>query len=163
MEDPMKRTTLLFIAALLVGLLAVTAGGAWASQSYKGTVPKPDKQKKDKCPKVVDMGTALFTPLGKKCDIDVEWIGNDTGEYALPPEGLACLSDTFEVHLDPADTLVKVCYAYPPEFAEKEARIYRLNEEATPPVWVEVPGAKTRDGVICVTTTAGYFALIGKP
>lgn len=175
----MKRVTRFSIAVTLVGILALTASGVWASQKFKGTVPHPPHDDDGDCSETIDMGTALFTALRDKnkdkdkdkdkkkddddCTMSVEWIGNDTGEYALPPEGLACLSDTFEVTIDPPTVLVRVCYAYPPELAEKNARIYRLNEEANPQVWVEVPGANIGDGVICVTSAAGYFALIGNP
>ena len=165
----MKRTTRFYIAVLLVGILALTASGVWASQKFTGTVPPPPRDDDGDCSETIDMGTALFTPLWEKeeeednCTISVEWIGKDTGEYALPPEGLACLSDTFEVTIDPPTVLVKVCYAYPPEFAEKGAKIYKLNEEANPQAWVEVPGAEIKDGVICVISTAGYFASIGNP
>ena len=159
----MKRITRFSIAVLLVGILALTASGVWASQKFKGTVPPVPHIGGGGCPDTVDMGTALFTPLTGECTMSVEWIGEDTGEYADPPEGLVCVSDTFEVTIDPPTTLVKVCYAYPPELAEKDAKIYKLNEEANPQLWVEVPGAEIKDGVICVTTTPGYFALIGNP
>jgi len=159
----MKRVTRFSIAIVLVGILALTASGVWASQKFKGTVPTLPPNGEGKCPDTVDMGTALFTPQDDDCTISVEWIGTDTGEYADPPNGLVCVSDAFDVVVEPPTTLVKVCYAYPPELAEKDAKIYRLNEEANPAVWVEVTGAEIKDGVICVTTTPGYFALIGNP
>jgi hypothetical protein len=112
------------------------------------------------------MGTAIFTPLSPEnnCTISVELIDRDTlSEYALPPEGLAVLSDTFHVTIDPSTALFEVCYAYPPEFAEKKANINKLNEEADPQVWGEIPDAKVKDGAMCVTSTEGYITLIGNP
>jgi hypothetical protein len=41
--------------------------------------------------------------------------------------------------------------------------IYRLNEDATPNVWVEIPGADAVDGTTCVASAAGVFSLIGNP
>jgi len=159
----MKRITRFSIAIVLMGILALTASGVWASQKFKGTVPALPSSGSGNCPHTIDMGTALFTPLADNCTMSVDLIGNDTGEYADPPEDLACVSDTFEVSIDPLTVLVRVCYAYPPELAEKEAKIYKLNEEANPNIWVEVPGAEIKDGVICVTTTPGVIALMGKP
>ena len=163
----MKRIKRFSVAVLLVGILALTATGVWASQKFKGTVPPLPRDEGGDCHETIDMGTALFTAQVEEgqagCTISVEWIGRDTSAYAAPPEGLACVSDAFEVTVNPSTILVKVCYAYPPELAEKDAKIYRLNQEANPPVWVEVPGAEIKDGVICVTTTPGVFALIGRP
>jgi len=159
----MKRITRFSIAVLLVGILALTAGGVWASQKFEGTVPPVPPSVSVNCPDTADMGTALFTPQGNDCNATVELVGGDTGDLADPPDGLAYVGDIFKLTIDPPATLVKVCYAYPPELAEKDAKIYKLNEEANPQLWVETTGAEIKDGVICGMTTQGYFALIGNP
>ncbi|MEW6401067.1 MAG: hypothetical protein AB1649_04665 [Chloroflexota bacterium] len=159
----MNRTVRFAIAVAVVGILVAIAGGVWASPRLQGTVPPIPITGGEGCPGTVDMGTALFTPQADECSITVDLISTGAADYVAPPQELASLSDAFKVTIDPATVLVSVCYAYPPEIAEKEARIYKLNEEANPQVWVEVPGAEVSDGVICVTTTAGTFALIGKP
>jgi len=166
----MKRITRFSIAVLLVGILALTATGVWASQKFKGTVPAVPQGGSGQCPDTVDMGTALFTPQHDNCTISVERMARDANQafaggpsYSPLPESLVYVGDAFKVTIDPPTTLVKICYAYPPELAEKDAKIYKLNEEANPALWVEAQNAEIKDGVICVTTTPGYFALIGKP
>jgi len=160
----MNRITRFSMAVLLVVILALTASGVWASQKFAGTVPTVPPSGGGTDPGgVVDMGTALFTPVDSNSTISVDRISPDCTTAAPAPDGVVCLADAFLLTVEPATAVVKVCYAYPPEYAEKEAKIYKLNEEANPHVWVEVPGAEIGDGTICVTTTGGYIGLIGKP
>lgn len=91
----------------------------------------------------------------------MELVKDPAGSYVPAPQGKAFTGSTFKVTIDPKDTLIQVCYAYPPEFADKAAKIYRLNEEAMPIVWVEISGAVIGKGTICVTSAAGIFSLIG--
>lgn len=156
----MNRITRISIAVALVTILALTATGVWASREYRGTVPTPPESGTAKSGETVDMGTALFTP-GEGATITVERV--QPGDLPEPPEGKVLVGDIFKITAEPADALINVCYAYPPELAEKEAKIFRLNEEADPDVWVEVPGSEVKDGVICVSTTAGYVSLMGNP
>ncbi len=160
----MNRSTRLTVAALLVGLLVLTAAGVWAAPKFQGTVPPPPDTGGGTCAGgTVDMGTALFTPQGTECTISVDRVGSPDSEFAPAPAGLAFVGDTFKVTIAPEGETVNVCYAYPPEFAAKEAKLYKLNEEANPPVWVEVPGAVIANGTICVSSTSGVFSLIGNP
>jgi hypothetical protein len=157
----MKRITRLSIAVLLVGIIALSATGVWASRQFAGTVPPvPPSGESTGSAGVVDMGTSLFTLQDPNSKISVDRVSADSFQYKAP-EGKAFLSDIFHVIAQPSTALVTVCFAYPPQLAAKGGTIQRLNEEATPPVWVEVPGAEITDGKICVATTQGYISLIG--
>jgi hypothetical protein len=110
------------------------------------------------------MGTATFTVLTPegKCTIAVDRIGTDNSKNAPPPTGLGFLGSTFDVVINPPTASVKVCYAYPPQLASKNAGIYKLNETANPQVWELISGAEVKDGKICVTTTPGLVSLLGQ-
>jgi hypothetical protein len=160
----MKRSIRLTIALLLTGLLVLTAIGVWAAPKFQGTVPSIPVTGEGSCSGgPIDMGTALFTPQSTDCTITVELVEDPAGSYVPEPEGKAFTGDTFKVTADPKDTIIQVCYAYPPEFEKKEAKIHRLNEEAKPAVWVEVSGGDIGDGTICVTSAVGVFSLLGNP
>ncbi len=166
------------VAVALAMVLILIAAGTWAAPKFVGTVPPVPEtgasvqdENSGVVPPVgggptcsqglVDMRTALFTP-DSSC-IKVENIADPAGSYAPAPEGKAFLGDVFKLTTDSPDAVVQVCYAYPPEIATKEAKIYKLNEEVTPFAWVEIPGAVVADGTICVSSTSGVFALIGNP
>lgn len=159
----MKRNNRFIFVAILTIALMLIAGGTWAAPRFQGTVPPIPVTGETTCSEgaVIDMGTAIFTPKAAKCSITVELVTDPAIAYVPAPEGKAFIGDTFKVTADPKDTIVQVCYAYPPEFANKDAKIYRLNEDATPNVWVEIPGAAINNGTICVTSAAGVFSLIG--
>ena len=158
----MKRSIRLTIAFLLTALLVLTAIGVWAAPKFQGTVPGIPVTGGGSCSDgTIDMGTALFTPQTTECIITVELVEDPAALYSPAPEGKAFTGSTFKVTADPKDTIVQVCYAYPPEFANKNAKIYRLNEDAAPTVWVEVSGAVIGNGTICVTSAVGIFSLIG--
>jgi hypothetical protein len=93
----------------------------------------------------------------------VELVDDPSMTYVSAPEGLIFVGDTFSLIAEPEDAIVKICYAYPTEFADKEAKVYRLNEDSAPNVWVDIPGSDISDGTICVTSTQGIFSLIGNP
>jgi hypothetical protein len=109
------------------------------------------------------MGTAIFMLQGTGSIVLVELIEDPAVVYVPAPQGMAFIGDTFKVTADSKDTIIQVCYAYPPEFESKSAKIYRLNDEVTPNEWVEVPGAVVANGTICVGSTEGVFSLIGNP
>ncbi len=171
------------IAAALALVLVLVAAGTWAAPKFQGTVPSVPEtggSSTDTGGSVpaggapacvagpVDMRTAIFTPNETVC-ISVLNVADPAAEYVAAPEGKTFVGDVFKVTAPSTDTIVKVCYAYPTELASKESKIYKLNEEATPFVWVEVPGAVVADGTICVssavgpTSNIGVFALIGNP
>lgn len=157
---PKKR----FLVAITLSIvLVLTAAGVWAAPEFQGTVPPPPDKLTGTGSAPLDMGTAIITPQCTDCIVIVEIVADPAGTYAPSPEGKAFVGSTFKVTADQEDALVEVCYAYPPEYAEKEAKIYRVNEDATPPSWVEVPGASIGDGTICVNSVGGVFSLIGNP
>jgi len=153
------------IAVILSIVLMLTAAGVWAAPQFQGTVPPPPETGETTCSGggVVDMGTAIFTPMSPVCSVKVEIVNDPAETYVPAPEGKVYIGDTFNVIANPEDTIVQVCYAYPPEFSERDARIYRLNVDVTPNVWVEIPGVDISNGTICVTSGAGVFSLIGNP
>ncbi len=108
----------------------------------------------------IDMGTALFS-CTTGISLSVVRAADPAVEAAPAPDGLIFLGDTHEATITPENEMIEVCYAYPPEFAAKQAKIYKLNVEASPPVWVEISGASVDNGVICVTSSAGVLSLIG--
>ena len=156
----MSRISRLTITLIIAGLLVVAGAGVWAAPKFQGTVPLVPITGKNPCPGTIDMGTALFTCTGGT-EMGVVRVDDPTGKYAPAPEGLAYIGDSFEATITPENEMIEVCYAYPPEYAAKQAKIYKLNVEASPPVWVEISGATIDNGVICVTSSAGVFSLIG--
>ncbi len=160
----MNRKNRFLIAVVLSIVLIFVAAGVWAAPKFQGTVPPvPQIPVTGDCLETVNMSTAIFTVQPTDCIKEVALISDPAGTYVPAPEGLAFVGDTFKVTTDPEDAIVQVCYAYPPEFADKDAMIYRLNEDATPNVWVEIPGADAVDGTTCVASAAGVFSLIGNP
>lgn len=171
------------IAVALAMVLVLIAAGTWAAPKLAGTVPPvPETGGSEvdtsvSVPAVgapacvggpVDMRTAIFTPNETVC-ISVLNVADPATAYVAAPDGKTFVGDVFKVTAPSTDTIVQVCYAYPTELASKEAKIYKLNEEATPFVWIEVPGAVVADGTLCVssavgpTSNIGVFALIGNP
>jgi hypothetical protein len=159
----MNRKNRFMIAAALSLVLVLIAAGAWAAPKFQGTVPPPPDTGNGTGPGIVDMGTAIFTPQCTGCTIVVELVNDPATTYVPAPDGKAFTGDTFKVTANPEDSIVQVCYAYPPEFADKDAKIYKLNEDVTPNAWVEIPGAVINNGTICVTSAVGVFSLIGNP
>lgn len=156
----MKNISRLSMAAILVGILVVAATGVWAAPKFQGTVPPPAGEGGSQDGSVIDMGTALFDPLCTDCTVVVTLVGSPE-TLAPAPEGMNFMGDTFAVTTEPADAAVQVCYSYSPDATDKNAKIYKLNTEAVPAAWVEVPGSTIENGVICVTSGAGTFTLIG--
>jgi hypothetical protein len=152
------------IAVVLSLVLVLTAAGVWAAPKFQGTVPPvPQIPVTGDCLEEVNMGTAIFTVQLPGCITMVELVSDPATTYVSALEGFAFVGDTFKVAGEPDDVIVQVCYAYPPEFADKDATIYRLNEDAAPNVWVEVPGTDIDEGKVCVTSAVGIFSLIGNP
>ncbi len=160
----MNRKNRFLIAAVLSIVLIFVAAGVWAAPKFQGTVPPvPQIPVTGDCLETVNMSTAILTVQSTDCIKEVALISDPAVTYVPAPDGEAFVGDTFKVTTDPEDAIVQVCYAYPPEFADKDAMIYRLNEDATPNVWVEIPGADAGDGTTCVASAAGVFSLIGNP
>jgi hypothetical protein len=163
----MKHVSRLSVAISLVVLLAVIGTGVWAAPKFQGTTPLVPATGGGGCDpaKPVDMGTAVFTPASTTCVITVELVADPASQFAGAPEGSAFVGDTFTVALTPDTDTVQICYAYPPDFADKEAKIYKFNDTANPAAWEEVtdPAPVISDGTYCVTSTSGVFSLIGKP
>ena len=162
----MKRFSRFSIAVFLVGIFALIGQGVWASPVFQGTVPVIPVTGGGPCDpdNPVDMGTARFTPLTDTCTIDVQLVNDPAGEFVPAPDDLTFVGDTFTVVLNPDTDKVQVCYAYPPQFADKDAKIYKLNEDVNPNVWEEItsPEPVIENGTFCVVSTPGTFALIGK-
>ena len=165
----MNRKNRFVIAIALTLVLVLIAAGTWAAPKFQGTVPSVPQQVPllpsvgGECLEQVDMGTAIFMRQVTGCIILVELVEDPTVEYVPAPQGMAFIGDTFKVTADSKETIIQVCYAYPPEFESKSAKIYRLNDEVTPNAWVEVPGPVIANGTICVTSIEGVFSLIGNP
>ncbi|MBP6179927.1 MAG: hypothetical protein KA473_15895 [Anaerolineales bacterium] len=164
----MNQKSRFIIAIIVAVVLLATAAGAWAAPRFAGTVPEVPSQVPavvpltgGQCLDTIDMETAVFARIPDGCLIVVEAVAEPDKTYAPAPEGKAFVGDTFKVTANPVDALVRVCYAYPPEFADKEAKIYKLNETASPMLWDEIPGAVIENGTICVESVAGVFSLIG--
>jgi hypothetical protein len=160
----MNRKSRFVIAVALSIVLILTAAGAWAAPKFQGTVPPvPQVPVTGDCLETVNMGTAIFSVQPSDCIKVVELVKTPAATYVPAPEGFVFVGDTFNVTADPEDSIIQVCYAYPSEFVNKDAKVYRLNVDATPNVWVDIPGANISNGTICVTSAAGIFSLIGTP
>jgi hypothetical protein len=159
----MNKKNRFIIAVVLSIVFILMATGGWAAPKFQGTVPPvPQKPVTGSCLETVNMATAIFTVQPPDCIKVVKLIKDpEKKKYATAPQGMVFIGDTFWVTTKPKDAIVQVCYAYPPELADKDANIYRLNEDAKPNVWVKIPGAIIGDGTICVTSAAGIFSLIG--
>ena len=126
----MNRTFRFVMAGLLALLVIAGAASVWASPSRQGTVPVPPPEGSG-CERV-DMIKVVFTiypPDDKEYDCLATNITTPTPEeYGPAPENFVFYSDIFkfEVTLDGeavTEIPTQVCYAYPPEFEEKEAKI----------------------------------------
>jgi hypothetical protein len=164
----MKNVSRLTIAAILVLVLVLVAGGVWAAPVFNGTIGSVPKTGSNVQPPLagggttgtIDMGTALFTPTCVDCKVNVDLV-EDPAALAPAPSGKQFMGDAFKVTIDPATGTVKISFAFPPEIANKNAKIYKLNSAVTPPVWEEVLGAVITNGVISVEGGSGTYTLIG--
>ena len=166
------------IAGVLALVIVAGAASAWAGAKRQGTVPLlpivgGGPGGAQGCA-TIDMITALFTSKvpsdGSNYVCTANKITTPTPEeYGPAPEGTAFYGDIFKVVVtkDGVDVLeipTDVCYAYPPEFEQKEAKIYIWNADTKE--WTEVPDAEVSGDpkLICVTSpTTGIFSLIGNP
>jgi hypothetical protein len=157
----MKQITKFSVAIVLVSILALIAVGVWASPKFQGTVPPPPPTGGGTGvtgPQTVDMGTAMITC--DNCQVTATKVA-DPATLAPAPTGSSFYGDAFTVTVTPPDAVVKISFAYPPDFAGKNVKVYKLDDKASPPVWVEVPGATIENGVISVSGTGGVYALMG--
>ncbi|HQX02043.1 MAG TPA: hypothetical protein PLQ94_08030 [Anaerolineales bacterium] len=177
----MNRMFRFVIAGVLALVLIVGAASVWAGSNQQGTVPLlpivgggPAASAAQGCT-TIDMITALFNSSvpndGSKYVCTATKITTPTPEeYGPAPEGTVFYGDIFKVVVtkDEAEVLeipTNVCYAYPPEFEEKEANVYVWNIDNSNE-WEEIPDPNISGDpkLICVTSpTTGIFALIGNP
>ena len=177
----MNRMFRFVIAGVLALVLIVGAASVWAGSNQQGTVPLlpivgggPAASAAQGCT-TIDMITALFNSSvpndGSKYVCTATKITTPTPEkYGPAPEGTVFYGDVFQVVVtkDEAEVLeipTNVCYAYPPEFEEKEANVYVWNIDNSNE-WEEIPDPNISGDpmLICVTSpTTGIFALIGNP
>ena len=166
----MNRKIRFSVAALLAIVLVLVAANAWASPKFASTVPPPPDEGENIIPitgagvdctgrKAIDMGTAEFSD--EVCSLEVVRINDPEKQYPLAPDPLVFVGDTFEASTAVDGTPIQICYAYPPEFADKDAKLYKLNDKVKPPVWEEVQGAVIANGQLCATNTQGVFTLFG--
>jgi len=174
----MDRTKRFVIAGILALLIIAGASGAWASPNRQGTVPVPPSfaligGENTSCTTVnmVNVIFTIFPPDDKNYVCAATNITVPTPEeYGPPPKDTAFYGDVFKfiVTLDGSEVVdisTQVCYAYPPEFEEKEASIYRwdpdLKEWSAVVDEAEISGDPKQ---ICATSPkTGIFSLIGKP
>ena len=177
----MNRIFRFVIAGVLALVLIVGAASVWAGSNQQGTVPLlpivgggPAASAAQGCT-TIDMITALFNSSvpndGSKYVCTATKITTPTPEeYGPAPEGTVFYGDIFKVVVtkDEVEVLeipTNVCYAYPPEFEEKEANVYVWNIDNSNE-WEEIsdPNISGEPKLICVTSpTTGIFALIGNP
>ncbi|NOT05040.1 MAG: hypothetical protein HOP27_10630 [Anaerolineales bacterium] len=175
----MNRLSRFVIAGVLALVLIAGAASVWAGPRRQGTVPLlpilGGGPANDQGCTTIDMITAIFISSvpedGAKYICTVNKITTPTPEeYGPAPEGSVFYGDVFKVVVvkDGAEVLeipTSVCYAYPPEFEQKEAKIYIWNLDNSNE-WEEIPDANISGDpkLICVTSpTTGIFSLIGNP
>lgn len=185
----MNRTFRFVIAGLLAFLVVAVAVNVWASPGKTGTVPVPpshefvggDNSNGNASCKTVNMVTAVFTIFPPDNNNYVCAVTNVTNpnpdEYGPAPKDTVFYGDVFKFlvileDVEVVDIPTEVCYAYPPEFEQKEAQIYTWDTDANEWNLVLGDGNGTPDGgvasgepkQICVTSPrTGIFSLIGKP
>jgi hypothetical protein len=174
----MNRTYRFILAGLLAVLVMAGAVRAWASPVRQGTVPLPPSIAVEggdgtSCA-TVNMITAIFTifPTDEKLyTCAATNVTTPTAdEYGPAPKDTVFYGDIFKFAVtsdgvEVIDISTQVCYAYPPEFEQKEARVYRWNADAKEWALVEDGGLVSGDPKqICATSPkTGIFSLIGKP
>jgi hypothetical protein len=181
----MNRTFRFVMAGILALLVVAGAASVWASPLKQGTVPIPPTTGGDgggnvSCKKV-DMIKVVFTifPLDDKIYVcDATNITTPTpDQYGPAPKDTVFYGDIFKFVVtqngaEVKDMQTEVCYAYPPEFEQKEAKIYTWDMDAKEWKIITGDGASVPDGglasgdpkQICVKSPkTGIFSLIGKP
>lgn len=183
----MNRTFRFVMAGVLALLVVAAAGGVWASTVRQGTVIVPPSNavvgnapEKVSCVKV-DMIKVTFTVFSPDEQIYVCSATNVTTpapeEYGPAPKDTAFYSDVFKFvatqgGVEVANIPTEVCYAYPPEYEKKEAKIHIWDADAKE--WKIIPGdgAAVPDGGLAAgdprqlcakSQTTGIFSLIGNP
>ncbi|MBI5944317.1 MAG: hypothetical protein HY864_08115 [Chloroflexi bacterium] len=174
----MNRTIRFVIAGMLALLIIAGAASAWASPNRQGTVPVPPSfaligGENTSCATVnmVNVVFTIFPPDDKNYVCAATNITVPSPEeYGPAPKDTVFYGDVFKfiVTLDDAEVVdisTQVCYAYPPEFEEKEAKVYRWEADSKAWAMVEDGGEVSGDPKqICATSPkTGIFSLIGKP
>ena len=174
----MNKTLRFVIVGLLTLFAARWAVNAWASPKRQGTVPIPPSfaligGENTFCSKV-NMTNIIFTLLPSDEKSYVCAATNVTNpnskEYGPAPQNTAFLGDVFKFivtldNIEVDEITIEICYAYPPEFEEKEAKIHRWDPDLREWGMVLDGGIVSGDPKqICATSTqTGIFSLIGKP
>ena len=159
----MNRKYRISIAAILAIVLVLTAAGAWAAPKFQGTVP-PGPQFGDTASgnstTPINFGTVTVSTKCAACTMTATVM--DPALLAAPPTGKVILSTTINLVVTGAGPFT-ISYPYPAAFADKGAKIYKLNTSVTPNVWVEVPGGVLNaDGTFSVDVTeGGIYTLMG--
>src|SRR3990172_7231564 len=147
------------IAAILATVLVLTAVGAWAAPKFQGTAPPPATSGTGNSTTPINFGTVTVSTKCAACTMTATVM--DPALLAAPPTGKVILSTTINLVVTGAGPFT-ISYPYPAAFADKGAKIYKLNTSVTPNVWVEVPSVVNADGTISADITeGGIYTLIG--
>ena len=181
----MNRTFRFVMAGVLALLVVAGAASVWASPLRQGTVPIPPPTGgggggDTSCVKVdmINVVFTIFPPDDKNYVCAATNVTTPTPEeYGPAPKDTAFYGDVFKFAVtqggvEVVDMPTEICYAYPPEFEKKEAKIFIWDVDAKE--WKVIPGdgAAVPDGGLasgdpkqmCVTSQkTGIFSLIGKP
>jgi hypothetical protein len=165
----MTRKTRLIIAAIVTLILAVTATTVWAGSNRKdGSLGAKIHHLTGQCNAGVNMGDATFNIIVDEkviCTFDVTRTKVPNAQMGQPPFGMEFRSDGFIVSGGPAEGVngvLEVCFAYSPQDAEKNAKIFMTyGTEST-----LLPAAKQgTPAQLCAATGVlnATFAMVGTP
>ena len=165
----MTRKTRFIIAAIVTLILAVTATTVWAGSSNKqGSLGHKVHHLTGQCNGSVNMGDATFTmTVDEKvvCTFDVTRTKVPNAQMGQPPYGYVFRSDGFVVSGGPADGIngvLEVCFAYSPQDAEKNSRIYMTYGTESTLLLAAKQGTPAQ---LCAATGVlnATFAMVGMP
>ena len=157
----MNRKYRIGIAAILAIVLVLTAVDAWAAPKFQGSVPAiPIIPVTGGSAAPINLGTVVISTNCAACSMTATVV-SDPGSYAPAPTGKQFLGTAFELSVVGSGPF-NISFAYPSAYADKGAKIYKLNTTVTPNVWVEVPSVVNADGTISADVTeGGIYTLIG--
>lgn len=156
----MKNKLWMSVALALTVVLALVGVSVWAGPGRQGTVPIPEDEVDLLPNQPASLGTVEITCecVGKAFRID-----DPEEDFGPPPEGKSFLADAVTV-LTTEGCEVQVCYPYPKEVEDKEAEIYKWDEEEEEWVVVEstISGIPRRICALDDEVTEDTFVLIGE-
>lgn len=156
----MNRKYRISIAAILAIVLVFTAVGAWAAPKFQGTVPPIPVTGSGNSTTPLNLGTVVVKTSCAACSMTASVVSNP-GSKAPAPTGKQFLGTAFDLSVVGTGPF-NISFAYPATYADKGAKIYKLNTAVTPNVWVEVPSVVNPDGTISADVTeGGIYTLIG--